>query len=93
MSKIISFFTVNVLVKHRLSVAFTAALLMLFIVGFFAFQTVLQLTDDYGNVALTYEVMRELDEIVTDVSFSQTERERKQAGKNSFPPTPFLFAR
>ena len=25
-------------------------------------------------------------------SFSQTERERKQAGKNSFPPTPFLFA-
>jgi len=26
-------------------------------------------------------------------SFSQTERERKQAGKNSFPPTPFLFAR
>ena len=26
-------------------------------------------------------------------SFAQTERERKQAGKNSFPPTPFLFAR
>ena len=26
-------------------------------------------------------------------SFSQTERERKQAGKNSFPPTPSLFAR
>ena len=24
---------------------------------------------------------------------SQTERERKQAGKNSFPPTPSLFAR
>ena len=24
-------------------------------------------------------------------SFSQTERERKQSGKNSFPPTPFLF--
>ena len=73
MSKIISFFTVNVLVKHRLSVAFTAALLMMFIVGFFAFQTVLQLTDDYGNVALTYEVMKELDEIVIDVSFGQTE--------------------
>jgi len=73
MSKIISFFTVNVLVKNRLSAAFTAALLMLFIVGFFAFQTVLQLTDDYGNVALTYEVMRELDEIVIGVSFAQTE--------------------
>ena len=26
-------------------------------------------------------------------SFAQTGRERKQAGKNSFPPTPFLFAR
>jgi len=26
-------------------------------------------------------------------SLAQTERERKQAGKNSFPPTPFLFAR
>ena len=26
-------------------------------------------------------------------SFAQTERGRKQAGKNSFPPTPFLFAR
>jgi len=26
-------------------------------------------------------------------SFAQTEREQKQAGKNSFPPTPFLFAR
>ncbi|PIS30309.1 hypothetical protein COT42_03295 [Candidatus Saganbacteria bacterium CG08_land_8_20_14_0_20_45_16] len=27
-------------------------------------------------------------------SFSQTERERQaRAGKNSFPPTPFLFAR
>jgi len=26
-------------------------------------------------------------------SFSQTERERKQTGKNSFPPTPSLFAR
>jgi len=26
-------------------------------------------------------------------SLAQTERERKQAGKNSFPPTPSLFAR
>jgi len=26
-------------------------------------------------------------------SVAQTEREWKQAGKNSFPPTPFLFAR
>ncbi len=26
-------------------------------------------------------------------SFAQTEREREQVGKNSFPPTPFLFAR
>ncbi len=57
----------------RLTVAFSAALVTMIVVGSFAFQTVFQLTDDYGDVLYTYDVIRDLDEIIVNVALSQTE--------------------
>ncbi|MFA5835023.1 MAG: PAS domain S-box protein [Bacteroidota bacterium] len=57
----------------RLIIAFIFALMTLLVVGTFAYQTVLQLTDDYGNIEHTFEVIREFDKTVVGISTGQTE--------------------
>jgi PAS domain S-box-containing protein len=59
--------------SRRLMIAFGASLITLFVTGMFAFQTVLKLSDDYGTVSQAYEVIRELDQIVVNLTFGQTE--------------------
>jgi len=53
--------------------AFMAALLTMFVAGYFAFSTVQQLSGEYGTVAATYELISALDEIIVDVASGQTE--------------------
>jgi PAS domain S-box-containing protein len=59
--------------SRRLMVAFVASLITLFVAGSFAVQTVLKLSDDYGTVSQTYDLIRALNEVVVNLSFGQTE--------------------
>lgn len=60
-------------VSIPLTAAFVAALITLAIVGSFSFQTVFQLTDDYENVSRTYEVSKDLNGVLVNISLGQTE--------------------
>ncbi len=71
--KIKSYPAVQAISNYRLVIAFSIALISLAVVGLFAFQTVLQLTDDYNTVSHTYEMIKEFDQAITNVSFGQTE--------------------
>ena len=73
LSKILPFSAVKAIGNYRLVIAFSVALITLAIVGLFAFRTVLQLTDDYNTVSHTYEMIKEFDQIITNVSLGQTE--------------------
>jgi PAS domain S-box-containing protein len=59
--------------KNRMAIAFSTALITLVVAGLFAFRIVLQLSDDYDTVSQKYEVLKELDQILAQVSLSQTE--------------------
>jgi PAS domain S-box-containing protein len=59
--------------KNRMAFAFSIGLITLAVVGLFAFRILLQLSDDYDTVSQKYEVLKELDQILAQVSLSQTE--------------------
>ncbi|MFZ4621752.1 MAG: PAS domain S-box protein, partial [Bacteroidota bacterium] len=59
--------------KNRMAIAFSVALITLAVSGLFAFRIVLQLKDDHDTVAQKYEMLKELDQVLAQVSLSQTE--------------------
>ncbi len=59
--------------KNRMAIAFSIALITLVVAGLFALRIVLQLSNDYDTVSQKYEVLKELDQILAQVSLSQTE--------------------
>ena len=59
--------------RRRLLAAFIAALVTLAVVGLFAFRTVLQLNEDYQTVALKYRTIKQLDQVIAQISLGQTE--------------------
>lgn len=59
--------------QRRIIIAFIFALLTLMVVGVFTILTVFQLTDDYETVERTYQITSGLDDLVSSVSYGQTE--------------------
>ena len=72
-SKIFSIEAIKTFFKYRLIIAFMVALTMLSVVGLVAFRTVLQLNENHDTVAHSYEIIKELDQIIENVSLGQTE--------------------
>lgn len=57
----------------RLLIAFLFAVVVLFAVGLFALQTVLQLTDDYDLISTTYVINQNLDRILAHTTLGQND--------------------
>ncbi len=59
--------------RNRMAIAFSVALVTLAVSGLFAFRIVLHLKDDYNTVSQKYDMLKELDQVLAQVSLGQSE--------------------